>query len=128
MKRVLAFALLALTAVGCSDNEVKVGSRTTMEIDRVYDAGTVALGEVVHASFKVKNTGDQPLVIGDVKVGCSCTLASKPEKPVNPGETAIIEAKIDTQKIGQGKFNKGINVVANTNPSVTMIKIVGEVK
>ncbi len=128
MNRFAAIALLALSFVGCSDNEVKVGSRTTMEIDPVFNAGEVALGEVVKASFKVKNTGDQPLVIGDVKVGCSCTLASKPEKPINPGETGIIEAKIDTQKIGQGKFNKGINVVANTNPSVTMLNIVGEVK
>ena len=128
MKNIAAFGLLTLALWGCKSNEVTVGTRTTMEIERVFDAGEVALGEVVHASFKLTNTGDQPLVIGDVKVGCSCTLASKPEKPINPGETAVVEAKIDTQKIGQGKFNKGINVVANTNPSVTMVQIVGEVK
>lgn len=128
MKKRLAFALLALSAIGCSSDEVKIGTRTTMEVEKVFDAGTVAHGEIVHARFQVTNTGDQPLVIGDVKVGCSCTLASKPEGPINPGDKAYIEAKIDTQKIGQGTFNKGINIIANTNPSVTMVSIVGEVK
>ncbi len=128
MKKRITFALLALTTFACSNDEVKIGTRTSMEVEKVFDAGTVALGEIVHAKFTVKNTGEQPLVIGDVKVGCSCTLASKPEGPINPGKTAVIEAKLDTQKIGEGKFNKGINIIANTNPSVTMVNIVGEVK
>lgn len=126
MKTVYLFLTLAfLTA--CSSNEVEIGNKTTMEVEKLFDAGRVVKGEVVHAKFKVTNTGDFPLVIGEVKVGCSCTLASKPEDPIAPGATGIIEASVDTEKIGTGVFNKSINIIANTVPSTTEVVIQGNV-
>lgn len=126
MKTVYLFLTLAfLTA--CSSNEVEIGNKTTMEVEKLFDAGRVVKGEVVHAKFKVTNTGDFPLVIGEVKVGCSCTLASKPEDPIAPGSTGIIEASVDTEKIGTGVFNKSISIIANTVPSTTEVVIQGNV-
>lgn len=126
MKAIYLFLTLAfLTA--CSSNEVEIGNKTTMEVEKLFDAGRVVKGEIVQAKFKVKNTGDFPLVIGEVKVGCSCTLASKPEDPISPGETGIIEASVDTEKIGTGVFNKSISIIANTVPSTTEVVIQGNV-
>lgn len=122
------FILLSLALVtACSDNGVEVGNKTSLEVEKLFDAGKVIKGEVVKAKFVVKNTGEYPLVIGDVKVGCSCTLASKPEDPIAPGETGVIEASVDTEKVGTGVFNKSISIIANTTPSTTTVAIQGNI-
>ena len=48
----LYFILFACTG----DKSVVVGQKTTMEIDSVFDAGVVVKGEIIYATFKVKNT------------------------------------------------------------------------
>lgn len=117
-----------LLLFSCGGNEAVIGNRTTAEYKNVYDAGVVAKGEIIKAKIKVKNTGDYPLVVGDVEVSCSCTLASKPDKPINPGETGIVEASVDTDKVGFGKFSRDIRIIANTTPSPLVVSIQGEIK
>lgn len=118
-------SLFLLTA--CGSNDVEIGNKTTVEFDSIYDAGVVAKGELVKAKIKIKNTGDYPLVVGDVEVSCSCTLASKPEEPIKPGATGIIEASVDSDKLNMGKFSRDIRIIANTNPSTLVVSIQGEV-
>lgn len=122
---VISCALLFLTA--CGGNDVIIGNRTTAEFDNIQDVGTVTKGEVVKAKIKIKNTGNYPLVVGDVEVGCSCTLANKPEEPIKPGSTGFVEASVDTDKIGKGKFSRDIRIIANTTPSTLVVSIQGEV-
>ena len=126
----LVFSLLAAILVACgnSSSEVPVGERTTMEIDKVYDAGDVVKGELIRAKFKVTNTGEIPLVIASVTASCSCTVADYPDKPIAPGESGTIVATVDTDKTPSGKVLKNVNVTANTSPSVTELTIKGTVK
>lgn len=112
----------------CGGDEAMIGNRTTAEFESVYNAGKVAKGEIIKAKIKVKNTGDYPLVVGDVEVACSCTLASKPEGPIKPGETGVVEASVDTDKVGMGKFSRDIRIIANTTPSVLVVSIQGEIQ
>ena len=78
---------LSLSIIGCEgNNELEVGQKTTMTIDKIYDAGTRVKGEVIEAVFNIENTGDYPLVFGEIKGSCSCTVADKPEVPILPGE------------------------------------------
>lgn len=129
MKKLLTVALFLGLFVSCSENQdVVVGNKTTMEITpMIYDAGEVIKGEIVNAKFEVKNTGEFPLVFGDVRAGCSCTVADHPEEPVAPGETGIIRAHVKTSELGAGTLNKGIRVVTNTEPSIHTLAIRADV-
>lgn len=114
--------VVVLTA--CSEQtEASVGQYTTIEYEAVYDAGTVAKGEIVRAKIAIKNVGDYPLVIANVKPACSCTVPSYDTDPVAPGETAYINAEVDTDKTGKGIINKPITITANTRPSTTKVTI-----
>lgn len=115
---------LFLLLLSCSENTtVVVGNKTTMEIDTVYDAGNILKGEVINATFKLTNTGDFPLVLAEVKGSCSCTVADYPEDPIAPGESAIIKAHVNTDRLSLGMLSKSVRVVANTEPSITQVLI-----
>lgn len=114
----------ALVLTACSEQtEASVGQYTAIEYEAVYDAGTVAKGEIVKAKIALKNVGEYPLVIANVKPACSCTVPSYDADPVAPGETAYINAEVDTDKTGKGMINKPITITANTRPSTTKVTI-----
>ena len=92
----------------------------------VIDFGTINQNDNGLRVFKFTNTGNAPVVISKVKTSCGCTLASKPEKAVLPGETAQIEVNYDTKKLG--KFSKGVTVISNAKRSNLVLTIKGEVK
>ena len=116
----------------CKDNnlENEIGQKTTIKITKIFDAGERVKGEKIYASFEVENTGRYPLVFGDIKGSCSCTVAEKPEAPILPGRKGVIKAVVDTDKFDSGyKINKGITVLANTTPdNIIRLKIIGRIK
>lgn len=116
--------LTSLVLLSCGgNNKVVVGNKTTMEVEELFDAGNVMKGEMITAKFQVHNTGDYPLVIGEVKGSCSCTVASYPEEPIAPGKVGEVLAHVNTEKTGTGVINKTIRIVANTDPSVTQVAV-----
>jgi len=128
MKKTLAFVgLLMLFACG-QEQKVEVGQKTTMEITPEFNAGTVIKGEIIKAHFKVENTGDYPLVFGEVRGSCSCTVAEKPEEPIQPGETGEIIAEVNTENLSSKKIVKSVTIMANTEPNLTVVTIKGTLK
>lgn len=116
--------LIALVAVGCtSKNEVTVGFKTTMKVKSVYDAGKVALGEIINAKFDVENTGDSPLILSDVKGTCGCTVVDWSKDPIAPGEMGYVKARINTSGFQYGPIAKSITLLANTTPAQTTIVV-----
>jgi hypothetical protein len=129
MKKVIVFVLSSLVLTACTNTEVvEVGNKTSMMVEPVFDAGELVKGEVIRAKFEVENTGEYPLVIAEVKGSCSCTVASKPEDPIAPGESGIITAEVDTERTSTGLITKSVRIVANTEPSVTEVAIKAIVK
>jgi hypothetical protein len=122
------FFLFGLTA--CKNNtEIEVGQATTMEIpQRIFQAGTVMKGERIKATFKVINTGAYPLVFGEIKPSCSCTVVDKPEKPIQPGESTIIRAEINTDELHTKNIHKAITLMTNTEPNISVLQIKGRIK
>ena len=120
----LAFVALTALFTACgSDTELQVGERTSMEVKPVVNLGNVALGEEVEAVFNVKNTGDHPLILGDVTPSCGCTVPSWTKDPIAPGESGKIKAKINTEGFSYGPLNKRVTVVSNTTPSTTILEV-----
>lgn len=127
MKALLFFGSIVFL-LGCSDGaskEAQIGDKTTFSVDRVvFDAGEVKKGEMITAKFKITNTGKNPLVFGAVNASCSCTVAEKPEEPVQPGESTVIVAYLNTDKVHNlGLVERNISVIANTEPDLTRLKI-----
>ncbi len=127
MKTILTLFILTVL-MGCSENNLfEIGQKTTMKVNPVYDAGKVLLGEEVEAIFEVKNSGEYPLVISEVKGSCSCTVVDRPEKPIAPGKSEKIKATVKTESASLGRLVKEVRITANTEPSVTVLKINAEV-
>jgi hypothetical protein len=111
----LFFTLTSIVLLGCnSKDNLEIGQKTTLEVNKVFNGGKVLLGEEVEAVFNVKNTGNYPLIISEVKGSCSCTVAEYPEEPIEPG---------GTDNAAEGLLTKEVRMIANTEPSLTIMQI-----
>ncbi|MEO5983945.1 MAG: DUF1573 domain-containing protein [Ferruginibacter sp.] len=99
---------------------------TVQVIDRIYDFGEVAEGEIVEFNFRFKNTGSSPLVVTNVAASCGCTVPEKPEQPIRPGEIGFIKAKFDSAK-RPGEAMKTITVTSNAAPPFPELVLKGKV-
>lgn len=82
-------------------------------IDSVKNFGSIMEGQKLEVVFRLKNTGNKPLVIQSVTPSCGCTVPQKPEEPVMPGAEANIKAIFDSQG-RTGANHKTLTVMANT--------------
>ncbi|MCS7028598.1 MAG: DUF1573 domain-containing protein [Bacteroidia bacterium] len=91
-----------------------------------YDMGQIKEGEKREFDFKFKNVGKSPLQITNAQSSCGCTVADFPKAPIPPGG----EGKIHVIYNSTGKpgiVNKSITITANTDPSIEVLYIVGQV-
>lgn len=92
----------------------------------VHDFGTVIQGEPLHYSFYFVNSGDQPLVLTKVQGSCGCTIPSKPEEAIAPGEKAKIDVVVNTEKKPLDKFFVTyITVESNAKSAMVKLKVSG---
>ncbi len=61
--------------------------------------GFVKKGELVKLVYKFSNKGNQPLLISDAEISCSCTSVDFPRQPVLPGQEASITLTFDTKTV-----------------------------
>ena len=94
--------------------------------ETTHDFGKILQGEKVSCSFSFKNTGKTALLISNVSTSCGCTVADFPRNPILPGEGGVIKIAFNSEG-KKGLQNKGIAVIANTQPNVTNLKIKAEV-
>ena len=132
MSRILFILISVVVFNSCKTDqlEAEIGQKTSMKITKVFDAGERIKGEKIYAEFQVENTGRYPLVFGEIKGSCSCTVAEKPEAPILPGRKGVIKAVVDTEKFDSGyQLNKIVTVMANTVPdNIVKLRIIGTIK
>lgn len=94
----------------------------------VFNVGRIHDLLPVPVSFELRNDGDRPFPLDDIIVNCSCTVLDEiPEDSViKPGETYVMNAKINPWAIGEGEFERGIELNTNFCPA-TELKIVGDI-
>jgi hypothetical protein len=80
-------------------------------VSETKDVGTIAKGQVIDATFVVKNTGGSDLVISDARPSCGCTVASF-DKLIKPGGEGKVVSSVDT-KTFSGPISKSILLVSN---------------
>jgi len=117
-------AIIALLAIVCFTQQANAQAK--ME----FKAETIDYGEILKGSdgvrvFEFTNTGDEPLIISQVKSSCGCTVPSKPDGPVAPGESSTISVKYDTKRVGP--IRKTVTVYSNADEPIKSLKIKGKI-
>ena len=99
---------------------------TVQWLDSVQDFGNITDGEKVMITFHFKNIGNKPLIITNVSASCGCTVPSKPEEPIAPGQEGKITAEFNsTGRVG--KASKNLTVACNTKEQSVNLFFSGEV-
>lgn len=89
--------------------------------EKIKDFGVVAKGEKLRAEFEVRNSGQAPLEITQVRPTCGCTVADF-DRSIAPGAKGKIRAEVDTAAFS-GPISKAILVFCNdpANPQVSLV-------
>lgn len=123
MKKIMIILFIGFLGTTIHAQDAKAQIKFKSE---VVDYGDIAKGSDGVRQFEFTNTGNAPLVISKVYSSCGCTIPKKPEAPIAPGESGVIEVKYDTNRVGP--IRKTITVTSNATDSPTMaIKIKGTV-
>lgn len=100
--------------------------KTTAEaVNAEIDFGTFPKSETKSATFEIKNTGDNPLVIVDVSTTCGCTAAQYTREPAQPG--GILQVSVTMTPKDTGFFDETVTIKCNTSQPVK-VKIRGTVQ
>lgn len=116
MKRHLKTANLALccallVAASLFAQGAAAGKPKAVAAEPIKDIGFVAKGEKAAYDFAIRNEGDAPLQIQEVRAACGCTVADY-DKVIAPGQTGKVRVSVDTMTFS-GAIAKGVTVFTN---------------
>jgi len=119
MKKIILVAAIALISFA-TNAQAKIQFKTD-----TIDYGEIEKGSEGLRVFEFTNTGNEPLIVSDVKSSCGCTVPEKPKGPIAAGATGVIKVKYDTKRVG--KIRKTVTVYSNATEPIKALKIKGEV-
>ncbi|MEM0941090.1 MAG: DUF1573 domain-containing protein [Bacteroidota bacterium] len=91
-----------------------------------FDFGDINQGDKVEHTFEFENTGNEPLILSDVRTTCGCTAPEWPREPIAPGKKAKLKVVFNsTGKMGVQ--NKVITVMSNSVNNPARVKIITNV-
>jgi hypothetical protein len=90
------------------------------------DYGKIDKGGDPLRKFTFTNVGDEPLIISNAQGSCGCTVPTYPKEPIMPGQSASIDVRYDTQRVGP--FTKSVTLTTNEANQTRVLTIKGEVK
>ena len=127
MKKILLILFIGFIAIQAKAQELNPDSIVPIfkfEED-VIDYGDIAENSDGNRVFKFKNVGKTPLIISQVKGSCGCTVPTKPEEPIMPGEMGEIKVKYATNRIGA--FSKTVTITSNASEQTKVLRVKGRV-
>ena len=126
MKYLVSLLLVGITFFAVAQEEESVvGSKITFT-EKTFDFGDIIQGEKVEHIFEFENTGNESLILSDVRTTCGCTAPEWPREPITPGSKASL--KVVFNSAGKmGVQNKVITVMSNAVNSPERVKIVTNV-
>jgi len=92
----------------------------------IHDFGNITQGEVLEYEFRFKNTGNGDLIIANAISSCGCTIPEYPKEVIKPGGDGKIKIKFNSEQ-RLDKFQKEVTISANTQPTETIITIIGNI-
>jgi hypothetical protein len=100
---------------------------TTVSVEQTeIELTGLVIGKTSHAVFKLKNTGNNPLLIHSVNTSCGCTVPTWEKKPIEAGEETEIKVAIKPEE--SGVFHKTIQVFGNVEKEDITLTVKGLVE
>ena len=121
MKRHARIAILALSAALWVTGALYAQNKPKAVIaEPILDVGVVAKGEKVVKEFILKNEGNAPLEITEVRAACGCTVADF-TKSIPAGGSGTVKVTVDTSDFN-GPISKGVTAYTNDadNPQIEL--------
>lgn len=111
----LLWVLLLLPAATIAAPQVKT-------LQPVHQFEAVLDGDIVTHHFDVRNTGDAPLHLRFVKVGCDCTRVLSFPETLAPGQSGAVAVELNTKGFGGTTVNKDVIFESNdpAQPNLTL--------
>lgn len=103
--------LLAFVFAGCVESAVGQARIEPVGSDSV-NLGRYNAWEKRTAVYAIRNAGDEPLVIGNIRKTCGCATARIDKTLLNPGETGRVDVVILPNSIS-GRYSKNVFVESN---------------
>lgn len=105
---------------GSADGEEEPDLTTITFEETDFDFGEVKAGEMVIHTFVFTNSGENDLIIENVKPSCSCAKLEFPQGIIKPGEKGEILVHFDTAG-KSGKQEKNLTIIFNGNPPIERV-------
>lgn len=122
----LGFSAVNLSAqIEAPQSEIPADGPVMTFVDMVVDYGAIEQNSEPLRIAKFTNTGTEPLVIKNARGSCGCTVPTYPKQPIMPGESAEIEIRYDTKRLGG--INKTVTITTNETGDPHVLKVVGKI-
>ena len=114
-------SILAATALLCATAVLAEAGPKAVPMAPIEDFDIVPKGTLIEHAFEIKNDGDAPLVITDVRPSCGCTVVRFDEQ-IAPGQIGQVFSAVDTTDFS-GPISKSIAVFTNDpeNPKLQLV-------
>ncbi len=109
------FVTLIMGAVNAQSNKTNTVPANGPKIEfstRLHNYGQIDKGGDGNCEFTFTNTGNEPLILANVRASCGCTTPNWTKDPIMPGQTGTIKVKYNTNNVGN--FQKTITVTSNS--------------
>lgn len=123
MKSALLSGVILLGAF--TNTESETGKAEMSWDNTTIDLGNIPRNEPAEVEFAFTNSGEEALVINNVRPSCGCTVADYPHTPIAPGETATVKATYNARSVGA--FRKTVTVTANSEQGTYVLTLKGVV-
>lgn len=95
--------------------------------EAVFEFGKIKKGDHKEHTYEITNTGENPLIISQVKPGCGCTVPDYTKDPILPGKKGMITLKFDSSNF-DGLVNKQAEVFANVEKAPIIISFSADIQ
>ncbi len=86
-----------------------------------FDFGTVVAGKKLRKEFRLRNAGDQALLLKPVRTSCGCTVGKLTQTRLEPGASTTLAVSLDTGT-SRGRLVKSVLVPSN-DPKTPLLEI-----
>lgn len=85
-----------------------------------HDFGEIPQNKPVTVEFTLRNDGNSPLLITNVRPTCGCTTAGYTKEPIRKGETGYIKATFNAKSLNT--FTKSVTITTNAGTHTLKFK------
>jgi Protein of unknown function (DUF1573) len=123
MKKIILFLFLLAFVHNAFSQKVEQGD-PSKNAGKVLWQWSVEMGTLKHdvpadAFFPIKNISKDTITITNTWSGCGCTTPEPPGAKIAPGETHLLKAIYNANKVGD--FYKVISVTTNLDPETQVV-------